>query len=179
MGIDSVKAQLHAPALVGLQQGLQRQVHMLPQQDGMVCPGGARIHAGQLLQVPGGLELAHPAPLHHGVPCVVDSVTVPRAEDGAGDAGEDGLVHLGIVQLLDRFCRVKAGICRHDLPDRLLLQGRQQEGACFHAGSHTDCHRFRDPMISLHMACTPGKAVTAGGGKIPAEGCRVQGLQER
>ena len=31
MGIDPVKAQFHTSAFVGLQQGLQRQIHMLSQ----------------------------------------------------------------------------------------------------------------------------------------------------
>ena len=44
--IDTVKTQFYAAAFIRLQQGLQRQVHMFPQQDGMVCPGGACIHTG-------------------------------------------------------------------------------------------------------------------------------------
>ena len=140
MGIDPVEAQLHSSALVRLQQGLQCQIHVFSQKDGMVCPGGACIHAGQFLQMSGGLKLAHTTPLHHSVPCVVDSVTKPWAEQRTSQAGEDGLVHLSVVQLLDGFCRIKAGTFRHNLPNRLFLKGRQQEGAHLHAGSHTDRH---------------------------------------
>ena len=100
MGIDPVKAQLHAPALVGLQQGLQRQVHMLPQQDGMVCPGGARIHAGQLLQVPGGLELAHPAPLHCSVSGVIHRIAISEGKRGPDHSGKHRLIHIGIPDAL-------------------------------------------------------------------------------
>ena len=144
----------------------------------MVCPGLARIHASQLLQVSGGFELAHTAPPHDRVPRVVDGVAIAGCEDRTRDPREDGLAHLSVVQLLDGSGWIKASIIGYNLPDRPFLERRQQEGAHLHACHQTCRHRLCNTVIALHMSRAPGKAMSAGEVHIVCEGCRVDGLQE-
>ena len=144
----------------------------------MVCPGLARIHASQLLQVSGGFELAHTAPPHDSVPRVVDGVAIAGCKNRTSDPREDGLAHLRVVQLLDGSGRIKASIIGYDLPDRPFLERRQQEGAHLHAGRQTYSHRLCNTVVALHMSYTSRKAMSAGEVHIVCKGCRVDGLQE-
>jgi hypothetical protein len=48
------------------------------------------------------------------------------------------------------------------LGDALLLQDWQGIGPELDPSPHTHCQRLGDPMISLHMSSTAGKAVSAG-----------------
>nr|WP_325296568.1 hypothetical protein [uncultured Oscillibacter sp.] len=46
--------------------------------------------------------------------------------------------------------------------DALLLQDWQGIGPELDPSTHTHCQCLGDPMISLHMSSTAGKAVSAG-----------------
>ena len=98
MGIDAVKPQFHTASFVRLLYGLKRDIHALTQEQRMVCPGDACVHPGQFRKMLGCFELTHAAPFHRGAAGIVDGVAGFMGEQGPGQSGEDGLVHLGAVQ---------------------------------------------------------------------------------